>query len=174
MQIEAEIDNGICRLRPLRTEDVPALALHANNPKVAMHLRDRFPSPYSLEDGYRFLEYAQSTQDECVSGIVMNEQAVGAIGIQFRSDIERCSGELGYWLGESYWGRGIASAAIRSFTEWAIPRFALTRVYAEVFADNRASVRVLEKAGFEYVGLLRKAAIKSGVHHDYRLYDLVR
>jgi ribosomal-protein-alanine N-acetyltransferase len=174
MQIEAELDCGICRLRPLRTSDIPALARHANNLKVAEHLRERFPSPYSIEDGYHFLEQAQCTHESCVAGIVVDDEVVGVISIQLHSDIDRCSGELGYWLGEAFWGRGIVTAAIISFTSWAMPRFSLTRVYANVFAENPASARVLEKAGFEYVGLLRKAAVKHGVHHDYRLYDMVR
>jgi len=174
MHIEIEIDCGPCRLRALQAADVPTIARHANNPRVAAHLRDRFPHPYSEADGHRFLEYLNKTREECVAGIVVHDEVAGALGVQFRTDVERCSAELGFWLGESFWGRGIATAAVRSFTQWAIPRFELTRVYAEVFAENRASEMVLKKAGFVSVGLLRKAAIKNGVYHDYRLYDLVR
>ncbi|MGI9102668.1 MAG: GNAT family N-acetyltransferase [Terriglobales bacterium] len=174
MHIEVELDCGACRLRPLRGNDAPAMARHADNPKVAMYLRDRFPHPYSTEDAVRFIEYATETQEECVACIDVAGEAAGAIGLQFRKDIERCSAELGYWVGEPFWGRGAMTAAIRCFTTWAMPRFALTRVYAEVFADNPASGRVLEKCGFQKVGVLRKAAIKRGVHHDYVLYDLVR
>ncbi len=174
MQIESEIDCGLCRLRALRAGDAAAMARHANNPKVAAYLRDRFPHPYGVEDARRFLQYADATAGECVAGIEVEGEIAGAIGVQFRSDIERCSAELGYWLGETYWGRGIVTAAIRGFTGWAMPRFALTRVYAEVFAENPASARVLEKAGFARIGVLRKAAIKNGVYRDYVLYDLVR
>jgi RimJ/RimL family protein N-acetyltransferase len=88
--------------------------------------------------------------------------------------VERCSAELGYWLGEQFWGRGLMTAAIRCFLAWAVPRFELTRVYAEVFDGNPASARALEKVGFERVGVLRKAAVKRGVHFDYILYDLIR
>ena len=115
-----------------------------------------------------------STRDECIACIEVNGEAVGAIGVQLRTDIERCSAELGYWLGEPFWGRGIMTAAIRCFTLWAMPRFDLTRIYAEVFTDNEGSTRVLEKCDFAKIGLLRKAAIKHGAHHDYLLYDLVR
>ncbi len=139
-----------------------------------MYLRDRFPHPYSTGDALRFFDYAEHTREECVACIEVDGEAVGAIGILFRTDIERCSAELGYWLGEDFWGGGVITAAIRCFTDWAMPRFSLTRVYAEVMAENPASGRVLEKAGFERVGVLRKAAIKAGVHHDYILYDLVR
>jgi RimJ/RimL family protein N-acetyltransferase len=174
MHIDHEIECGPCRLRPLRIEDTLSLARHANNPRVSAYLRDRFPCPYSEEDALRFLKYAGSTREECVAGITVDGEAVGAIGLQFRTDVERCSAELGYWLGEQFWGQGLMTSAIRRFTAWAAPRFELTRIYAEVFAGNAASARVLEKAGFERVGVLRKAAIKRGVHHDYVLYDLVR
>jgi RimJ/RimL family protein N-acetyltransferase len=174
MYIDLELDCGACRLRPFREEDAAVLARHANNPKVALHLRDRFPHPYSPADALRFFDFAANTRDECVACIEVEGEAAGAISVQFRTDVERCSAELGYWLGEAFWGRGIVTAAIRCFTDWAMPRFELTRVYAEVFADNQASARVLEKCGFARVGVLRKAAIKNGVHHDYVLYDLVR
>ncbi len=151
-----------------------SLSAHANNPRVAANLRDRFPHPYTVEDARRFLTYVESTDGECIAGIEVTGEPAGAIGLRFRGDIERCSAELGYWLGEAYWGRGIMTAAIRAFTSWAMPRFELTRVYAEVFADNPSSARVLEKAGFVRVGVLRKAAIKNGVYRDYLLYDLVR
>jgi RimJ/RimL family protein N-acetyltransferase len=174
MYIETDLECGACRLRPFRGQDAAVLARHANNRNVAMYLRDRFPHPYSTADALRFFDYAANTGDECVACIEVEGEAAGAIGVQFRTDIERCSAELGYWLGEAFWGRGIITTAIRSFTDWAMPRFELTRVYAEVFADNQASGRVLGKCGFVRVGVLRKAAIKSGVHHDYVLYDLVR
>lgn len=173
MHIDLELDCGLCRLRPLRKQDVPALARYANNPKVASYLRDRFPHPYSPEDALRFVEYAAQTPDECVACVDVAGEAAGAIGLQFRKDVERCSAELGYWIGEPFWGRGLMTAAIRCFTAWAMPRFELTRVYAEVFAENPASGRVLEKAGFVRIGVLRRAAIKSGTYHDYVLFDLV-
>ncbi len=174
MHIELELECGLCRLRPLRPQDAPALARYADNPNVARYLRDRFPQPYSLEDARRFFQYVDETKGECVAGIDLDGEAAGAIGIQFRTDVERCSAELGYWLGEPFWGRGVMTQAIRHFTAWAMPRFELTRVYAEVFAGNPASERVLQKAGFARIGVLRKAAIKHGRHHDYVLYDLVR
>jgi [ribosomal protein S5]-alanine N-acetyltransferase len=174
MHIEIELDCGSCGLRPLRKEDAPTLARYADNPKVASYLRDRFPHPYSTEDAVRFFEYATHAPDECVACIEVGREAAGAIGLQFRKDVERCSAELGYWIGEQFWGRGVMTAAIRCFTAWAMPCFELTRVYAEVFVENPASGRALEKSGFVRVGVLRKAAIKHGLYHDYVLYDLVR
>jgi [ribosomal protein S5]-alanine N-acetyltransferase len=174
MHIEVDLDCGLCRLRPLCNQDAPTLARYADNPGVAAYLRDRFPHPYSVHDAVGFFEYAIHTPDECVACIEVGGEAVGVIGLQFRKDVERCSAELGYWIGEPFWGRGVMTAAIRCFTAWAMPRFELTRVYAEVFAENPASGRVLEKSGFLRIGILRKAAIKHGLYHDYVLYDLVR
>jgi RimJ/RimL family protein N-acetyltransferase len=174
MHIDTELDCGNCQLRALGDGDLSAIARHANNPNVAAWLRDRFPHPYEIEDAERFLEYIERAPGECVAVICVGDEAVGAIGLQFRTDVERCSAELGYWLGEPFWRRGIATAAIRAFTSWAMPRFELTRIYAEVFDENPASARVLEKAGFRRVGILRNAAIKRGEYHDYILYDLVR
>ncbi len=173
MHIEVELDCGLCRLRAFGEEDLAALARHADNAKVAMYLRDRFPHPYSIQDARRFLDYVTGTREECVARIEAGGETAGAIGLQFRRDVERCSAELGYWLGEPFWGRGIMTAAIRCFTAWAMPRFGLTRIYAEVFAENPGSGRVLEKCGFVRVGVLRKAALKHGRYHDYVLYDLV-
>lgn len=172
MHIDEELAGAACLLRALRTEDLTPLAGFANNPRVAAYLRDRFPHPYGEQDARNFFDFVSHSQEECVAAIVCGEQLAGVIGLQFRTDIERCSAELGYWLGEPFWGRGLATAAVRAFTAWGMARFELTRVYAEVFAENPASGRVLEKAGFERVGVLRKAAIKRGRHHDYLLYDL--
>lgn len=174
MYVDDQLDCGVCRLRPFHAQDAPALARHADNPRVARYPRDRFPHPYAVEDARRFFDYATHTDGECVACIEVEDQAAGAIGIIFRTDIERCSAELGYWLGEPFWGRGVVTAAIQTFAGWAMPRSSLTRIYAEVFAENRPSASVLEKSGFERVGVLRKAAIKNKVHHDYILYDLVR
>ncbi len=174
MHIEVDLDCGLCRLRALRAEDAPVLARYADNPNIARRLRDRFPHPYLVADALGFIDYVAATPDECVACIDVANEAVGTVGLQFRKDIERCSAELGYWIGEPFWGRGMVPAAVRAFTSWAMPRFQITRVFAEVFADNPASLRVLEKAGFQRVGLLRKAAIKRGIYHDYVLYDLVR
>lgn len=172
MQIETGLDRGLCRLRPLQEQDLAGLARLADNPRVAAWLRDRFPHPYTEDDARRFYEYACLAEGECVAAITSHEQVAGIIGIQFRTDIERCSAELGYWLGEPFWGKGLATEAVRVFTAWAMPRYELTRVYAEVFAGNPASGRVLEKAGFDRVGVLRKAALKRGEYHDYVLYEL--
>jgi RimJ/RimL family protein N-acetyltransferase len=100
-------------------------------------------------------------------------EAVGGIGFTLGSDVERHSAEVGYWLGEGFWGRGIATAALHEATRWAIATFNLFRVFAVPFSDNLGSIRVLEKAGFVREGVMRCAAVKDGQIKDQALYAFV-
>lgn len=176
-----ELDCGICRLRTLRMDDDVSIAQYANNRNVAANLRDRFPHPYTIDDARTFISSALQNEaagplyrSEFVLAIEVQGMAVGAIGLIFFDDIERCAAELGYWLGEPYWGRGIVSTATRVFSEWAMREFQLTRIFAKPFADNMGSIRALEKAGFTQEARLRKAAIKNGKSRDYLLFALVK
>jgi RimJ/RimL family protein N-acetyltransferase len=158
-------------------EDAAAVAHHANNRKIAERLRDRFPHPYTVQDAKRFLSAVTARDEnakEFVLAIDVEGVAVGAIGVILGTDIERVSGELGYWLGEEYWGRGIITAAIRHFAPWAMKRFHLTRLHADTFHDNPASARVLEKAGFNRESVKRRAAIKFGEIKDLNVYVMLR
>lgn len=142
-----------------------------------MRLRDRFPYPYRLQDAKRFLSAVtmrDENANEFVLAIEVEGQAVGGIGVILGTDIERVSGELGYWLGEEYWGRGIGSEAIRQFAPWAMERFHLSRLHADTFHDNPASARVLEKAGFTKESVKRRAAIKNGEIKDLNVYVMLR
>ncbi len=174
---ELSIDCGPCRLRPFRMDDADSLARHANNPNVSRWLRDRFPFPYTIGDAVEFLEIVMAgTEDapEFVLAIDIDGAAVGGVGIVRGTDIERVSAELGYWLGEQYWGRGIITAAIRTFAPWAMDRWQLTRLHADVFPQNPASARVLEKAGFHLESIKGKAVIKRGDIYDAHCYVLLK
>ncbi len=174
---EPSIDCQICRLRLFRLEDAESLVRHANNPKIAARLRDRFPHPYTMKNAREFLGVVTEFKDdspEFVFAIEVDGEAVGAIGVILGTDIERVSGELGYWLSEEYWSRGIVTKAIRQFAPWAMDRFGLTRLHADTFHDNPASGRVLEKAGFTKESVKRRAAIKNGEIKDLNVYAMVR
>jgi ribosomal-protein-alanine N-acetyltransferase len=174
---ELVIDCGVCRLRPFRMEDADSLTRHAHNRKIAARLRDRFPFPYTKQDAKRFLSAVTKRDEhstEFVLAIEVDGEAVGGIGVILGTDIERVSGELGYWLGEEYWGRGIVTAAIRQFAPWAMERFSLTRLHADTFHDNPASARVLEKAGFVRESVKRRAAIKHDEIKDLNVYVMLR
>ncbi len=158
-------------------EDAESLVRHGNNPKIAARLRDRFPSPYTMEDAMQFLKGVSRRtpeSNEFVLAIEVDGEAVGGIGIVRGTDIERVSAELGYWIGEKYWGRGIVTEAIRRFSPWVMERYGLTRLHADCFTDNPASSRVLEKAGFVRESTKRRAAIKLGEIKDTHVYVVLR
>lgn len=158
---EALIEGRGFRLRRFRRSDIPALAYHANNANIAVRLQDRFPHPYTQDDARQFIEYALSAEMETVFAIEVDGEAAGAVGIIFQQDVYSQSGELGYWLGEEYWGRGIVSEAVKAMVKHAFGDLGLRRVYARIFSNNIASKRVLEKAGFQFEGMARQAVVKN-------------
>jgi RimJ/RimL family protein N-acetyltransferase len=150
------------------------LALHANNRKVWRNLRDLFPHPYTEADARQWIEMTQEESPPHNFAIAVRGHAVGGIGLNVGSDLRRRAAEIGYWLGEDFWGRGLATAAVRTFADYAFERFDVCRLDAYVLEWNPASRRVLEKAGFECEGRLRKSATKDGQTVDEFLYALVR
>lgn len=159
-----------CRVREWLKSDAEALAEHANSINVARNLRDRFPHPYTLKDARSFLRQAVAARDPTNLAIEVGGAAVGAIGYVPGRDVERFSAEIGYWLGESCWGRGIVSEALQLVTRHAFEQMNLLRLFALPFADNIASVRVLEKAGYVKEGLLRSSSVKFGEPRDQFMF----
>lgn len=159
-----------CIVRDWAPGDLPSLVRHANNWNIWIQLRDRFPHPYTEADGRAFLAHVAARELPSVWAIEVDGEAAGGIGLVLMSDVERVSAEIGYWLGEAYWGRGVVTAALRAVTGEAFHRFDLMRVFALPFADNRGSVRVLEKAGYVLEGRLLQSAIKNGVVRDQLMY----
>jgi ribosomal-protein-alanine N-acetyltransferase len=159
-----------CSVRPWRLADADSLVRHANNLNVAKQLRDRFPHPYGRANALTFLKFATQDEDPTNLAIEVHGEAVGGIGYVPGSDIERYSAEIGYWLGEAYWGRGIVTEALSLVTEDVFRRRNLLRLFALPFADNVASTRVLEKAGYICEGILRGSAVKFGKPRDQAIY----
>jgi len=157
-------------VRPWRESDIDSLAEHANNINVAKNLRDRFPHPYTRNNARDFLKYAASLQDQSNLAIEVEGAAVGAIGYVTGQDVERFSAEIGYWLGEAFWGRGIVTEALVLTTEHAFRHVNILRLFAVPFADNAGSVRVLDKAGYVFEGRLRASSVKFGTPRDQLLY----
>lgn len=167
------LDCGLCVLRPWRYDDLDSLVQHANNSKVAANLRNSFPHPYTEADGRAWLELATTDLSEWRWAIEIKRNAVGGIGLMPQEDINIGTAEIGYWLGETFWGRGITTAAVQVLTRHALTAFGYRRVYAWAFGRNAASQRVLEKAGYMREGLLRGSAIKHGEVLDQVLYACV-
>ena len=168
------LDLGDVKVRSWRRDDLKSLVQHANNAKIAANLRDQFPHPYTRRDAIDFLEYAHTQEPESSFAIEFGGEAVGGVGFLLGRDIARLSSEMGYWLSEEFWGRGIATRAVAAMSDWAFDNYKLTRVFAMAFAHNMASIRVLEKAGFAREGLMRKSAIKNGVILDQILFAEVK
>lgn len=162
-----------CEVRSWEGGDLRSLVEQANNRKIWRNLRDHFPHPYTAADGRQFLKNVRASAPETMFAIAVDRKAVGGIGYVPQKDIERVSAEVGYWLGEAYWGRGIATEALIAVTKYAIDRHGLTRVFALPFAWNTASCRVLEKAGYTLEGRLRRSAIKDGEITDQLLYGYI-
>jgi ribosomal-protein-alanine N-acetyltransferase len=171
MSLATELDCGLCRLRPWRTSDRTSLLRYANNRRIWRNLRDRFPHPYDEAAAAAWLEFAAgASSPEGLWAIDLDGEAVGALEIVRQADIERHSGELGYWLAEPLWGRGIASAAVRHAADHALAQPDLWRLFAPVFPWNGASMRVLEKAAFVREAVLRRAGCKDGTVIDLIVY----
>jgi ribosomal-protein-alanine N-acetyltransferase len=164
------------KLREWRLGDTENVQRYANNPKIADKLRDAFPCPYTTEDAETYIQ-------SCISGdqnrqlcfaIEAEGKAVGSIGIFLKDDVYRKSAEIGYWLGESFWGKGMMSSAVKQICAMAFARYDIARVFAEPFAHNVGSRKVLEHAGFELEGILRQSVYKNGCLGDSCVYALLR
>jgi len=171
MSTRIHLDCGPCVLRPWRRGDEAALIRHANNRALWKNLRDRFPHPYTRADADGWVAHASSASGPPLNlAIEVEGEAAGSIGLIPGTDIERYSAEVGYWLGEAHWGKGIASAALASFSTWTFETLPFIRLFALPFATNLGSRRVLEKAGYSHEGTLRSHAVKDGQVLDMALY----
>jgi [ribosomal protein S5]-alanine N-acetyltransferase len=159
-----------CVVRPWRKADAASLSRHADNINIAKYLRDAFPHPYTKADAKAFLKRAAGAVDPTNLAIDVNGEAVGAVGYVPGRDVEHYSAEIGYWLGEELWGRGIVTEALQLVTEHAFAEGGFLRLFALPFSDNLASARVLEKAGYEREAVLRSSSVKAGVPKDQLLY----
>lgn len=160
-------------VRDVRPEDASSHAAYADNPRVAANLRDVFPHPYCLADAERFLQSVTEQEPRTVFTIATESEAIGIIGLTLGEDVHRFTAELGYWLGEPFWGRGIMTDAVRVVVEHGFSELGLLRIYAEPYVGNLGSARVLEKAGFELEGRMRANVFKAGLVRDQFLYAVV-
>lgn len=162
-----------CILRKFDLNDAQSLARNANNSNIADYLRNIFPHPYTEADARFFIKNVAADTQNFILAIDIGGEAVGSIGIHPKTDVYSKSAELGYWLGEKYWGQGIATEAVMAVTAYGFKYYNLHRIYADVFEINVASMRVLEKAGFTREAIHRKAVIKNNVIMDEYVYAKV-
>lgn len=174
MNAPPEIDFGPGRIRPWRRSDRAALVRHADNPNVARYLSLRFPNPYTPADADAWFDFIESQGDAPEAwAIEVDGEAAGGIGVRRGSAEFAHSGELGYWLGQAHWRRGIVGAAVQVFVPWIMARWNLARLTVYVNPRNVGSVRVVEAAGFVREGLVRARAVRNGEAHDHLMFGLV-
>ena len=165
-----------CVLRKWRASDAKDLAAALNNEKILNNLRDGLPFPYAEQDAADYISamLASDANDTFAYAITVNDRAIGSIGAFRQSNIHRQTAELGYYLAEEYWGRGIMTDAIRQLCGIVFETTEILRIFAEPFSYNTGSRRVLEKAGFCYEGTMKSNAVKNGKVLDMTLYSLTR
>ena len=161
-------------LRSWRLSDLESLVENANNINISRYMTDGFPHPYTLEDGERFIQFATKDDPIHIFAIEVDGLAVGGIGIHPQGDVMRKNAELGYWLGESYWGKGIITMAIKEIVRFAFFTYDINRIYARPFGNNPASAKALEKAGFHFETRFEKTIFKNGEYLDELYYAIRR
>jgi ribosomal-protein-alanine N-acetyltransferase len=165
---------GIATLRPYRPGDCTSLAISASNQKISVNLRDSFPFPYTLKDAREWISLVIS--QETLLNFAIAEplnRVIGGIGLTPGHGIHRQSVELGYWVREDYWNRGIATAGVKAITEYAISELGFIRVFAMVFSKNWPSRSVLEKNGYILEGILRNHVTKCNKVLDMAVYSVI-
>lgn len=161
------------RLRSWQSGDEASLVTQANNFNIWLNLRDIFPHPYTLEDAQAWVQFAPSFPNSLNLAIEIDGVACGGIGLRFQTDVHRRSAEIGYWLGEAYWNRGIVTEAVKLLSAYAFRHYDICRLFAGIFPYNRASMRVMEKAGYHLEAVHRQAITKNGHTVDEHLYVLL-
>lgn len=161
-------------LRKFSKEDAQSLASNANNINIAQFLTNAFPHPYTLEHAFKFIEFANLDGPSHIFAIDIDGVAVGAIGLHPQTDIMCKNAELGYWLAEPFWGRGIITQAVKEMVDYGFTHLDIFRIYARPFGKNMASQKVLEKCGFSLEARFKNTIFKNGEYHDELIYAIRR
>ena len=165
-----------CKIRKWKLSNAKDLASALSNTKIQDNLRDGLPYPYTEQDGVDYISAMLSADENetFAFAITIDGKAIGSIGVFRQGNIHRQTAELGYCIAEEYWGKGIMTEAVKQICKYVFEKSDIIRIYAEPFAYNTASCRVLEKAGFQYEGTLRNNAIKNGKVIDMKMYSLLK
>jgi len=169
----AELTAGPIRLRGFSDLDQVRLAELCNNKKIWDNVRDLLPSPYTEQNALEFIRRCQQQNPPVSFAIEYKGELAGCVGLTLQTDVYRLTAEIGYWIGEPYWGLGIATKAVGLLTEYGFGQLDLVRIFTGVFDFNKASQRVLEKSGFKLEGIFKKSIIKNGkIGDEYRYSKL--
>ncbi len=163
------VENGDVKLRELTDSDLVKLSEYANNEKVSVNLRDAFPKPYTLKDAENFKKMIDLQSPKTFFAIEFQGEYVGNISLSVRDDVYRKSAEIGYFVGEPFWNKGIATKAVSLITDWGFKSLDIIRIHTGVFEFNKSSQRVLEKCGY-----IKEAVFKKSVCKNNKIYDEIR
>jgi RimJ/RimL family protein N-acetyltransferase len=160
-------------LRPYQLADKLALVKHANNKNISDNLRDRFPYPYTIEDAEWFINFVLENNNPVTNFVIeIHNEASGSVSFWLGEDVYRLNAEIGYWLGEEHWGKGIMTNVIKTIVKYIFEDFGIKRIYAMPFATSIGSVKTLEKAGFTKEATIHNGVIKNGKIMDYYIYSI--
>ncbi len=168
-----ELINSRLKLRPFRESDSLKLSEFCNNKKVWDNLRDYIPHPYSESNALEYIRFCQSEDPQLTFAIEYEGKFAGSIGLVKQSDVYKLTAEIGYWIGEPYWGKGITTQAAKMITDYGFNKLGLVRIFSGVFDFNKASQRVLEKAGFKLECVFEKSIYKNGKICDEYRYAMI-
>lgn len=165
-----------CKIRKWEMKDAANLAAALNNKKIHDNLRDGLPLPYTVKDAEEYIAamLAVDSNKTFAFAITVDDAAVGSIGVFRKENIHSRTAEMGYYIAEPYWGKGLGTSAVKQTCEFIFANTDIIRIFAEPFAHNAASCRILEKAGFAFEGTLRSNAVKNNTVIDMKKYALVR
>lgn len=165
-----------CKIRKWKMEDAENLAAALNNKKIHDNLRDGLPLPYTVKDAEEYI--TSMLEADCneifAFAITVDDKAVGSIGVFRKENIHSQTAEMGYYIAEPYWGKGLGTSAVKQTCKFIFSNTDIIRIFAEPFAHNAASCCILEKAGFSFEGTLRKNAVKNNTVIDMKMYSLIR
>lgn len=173
-KLEIKFLNGQYLIREFQINDIDALVKYANNYEIFRWVKDNFPYPYTKKDAEEWIAFSKNSNDGLNYAIANSIEAIGGIGVRFKEDVYRFSWEIGYWLGEPFWGKGIMTEAVKVFSKYIFNRYNIRSLIANVYEGNTASMKVLKKAGYKLDGVIRKAVFKEKVFRDLYVYSLLR
>lgn len=164
------------KIREWKMEDAQDIAVALNNKKVQDNLRDGLPFPYTVQDAEKFISSMLGAEKDSKYGwaITVDDKAIGSIGVSRKDNVHRYTAEMGYYIAEPYWGKGIGTIAVKEVCDYIFKNTDILRIFADPFSYNDASCRILEKAGFVYEGTLRKNAVKNGKVMDMKMYSIIK
>ncbi|WP_294480544.1 GNAT family N-acetyltransferase [uncultured Bacteroides sp.] len=168
------MEQKVYKLRQWTESDAYTLALHLNNKKIWDNCRDGLPFPYTIDDALAFTKYAAGQTEQCDYCIEVDNEAAGNIGFVRGTDVERFNAEVGYWLSETHWNKGITTAALQEAIKLYFQQTDVIRLFASVYEYNVSSMHVLEKTGFNKVGILHNACFKNARFINAHYYELLK